>query len=56
MTATQFYNFHRSLFENWEYGEIKETWKDADGNTCIKYTSGNWWHYTVDKNGNIIFW
>lgn len=56
MTVKQFYNFHRSLFENWEYGEIKETWKDADGNTCIKYTFGNWWHYTVDKNGNIIFW
>lgn len=56
MTVKQFYNFHRSLFENLEYGEIKETWKDADGNTCIKYTSGNWWHYTVDKNGNIIFW
>lgn len=55
MTAKQFYNFHRSLFENWEYGEIEETWKDADGNICIKYTSGNWWHYSVNEQG-IIFW
>ena len=29
MTATQFYNFHRSLFDNWEYGEIKKVWTDA---------------------------
>lgn len=56
MTATQFYNFHRSLFDNWEYGEIKKVWTDAAGNTCIKYSSGKWWHYNVDSKGNVIFW
>lgn len=56
MTATQFYNFHRSLFDTWEHGEIKKTWIDENGNTCIMYQSGKWWHYNVDKKGNIIFW
>lgn len=56
MTAKQFYNFHRSQFGIWEHGEIKEVWTDVDGNTCIRYADGKWWHYTVDKKENIIFW
>lgn len=56
MTAKQFYNFHRSQFDTWEHGEIKKTWIDENGNTCIMYQSGKWWHYNVDKKGNIIFW
>lgn len=56
MTPKQFYNFHRSQTLNWEHGEIKEVWTDTDGNTCIRYADEKWWHYTVDKKGNIIFW
>lgn len=56
MTAKQFYNFHRSRFDSWEHGKIKEIWTDADGNICIRYASGKWWHYSVDKKGNIFFW
>lgn len=56
MTTKQFYNFHRSLFDTWEHGEIKKTWIDENGNVCIMYQSGKWWHYNVDKKGNIIFW
>lgn len=57
MTAKQFfYSFHRSQFDTWEHGEIKKTWIDENGNTCIMYQSGKWWHYNVDKKENIIFW
>lgn len=56
IAAKDFYNFHRSQFDRWEYGEIKKVWTDADGNTCIRYASGKWWHYTVDSKGNVIFW
>lgn len=56
MTAKQFYNFHRSQTSNWEHGEIQKTWIDENGNTCIMYQLGKWWHYNVDKKGNIIFW
>lgn len=37
-------------------GKIKKTWIDENGNTCIMYQSGKWWHYNVDQKGNIIFW
>lgn len=46
MTAKQFYNFHRSQFDGWEHGEIKEVWTDTDGNTCIRYADEKWWHFT----------
>lgn len=49
--------FHQSLFEQWEHGEIAETWRDAAGILCIRYQSGKWWHYATDSTGkNIIFW
>lgn len=55
MTAKQFYNFHRSQFDTWEHGEIKKTWIDENGNVCIMYQSGKWWHYK-NKDGKVIFW
>lgn len=56
MTPKDFYAFHKSIFDTWEHGEIMETWTDLDGNTCIRYDSGAWWHYKTDRKGNIIFW
>ena len=56
MTPKDFYAFHKSIFDTWEHGEISETRTDLDGNTCIRYESGAWWHYKTDRKGNIIFW
>lgn len=56
MTAKDFYNFHRSLFDRWEHENIKKTWTDADGNICIMYQSGKWWHYKKNEDGEVIFW
>lgn len=36
---------HKSAFENWREGEVKEYWIDDDGYLCIRYESGEWWHY-----------
>ena len=54
--AKMYYAFHRSLFDHWEHGEIAETWTDQEGNTCIRYESGSWWHYKTTKNGEVEFW
>lgn len=55
MTAKDFYTYHKSLFGNWIYGDIIQVWTDAGGYTCIKYQSGNWFHYKV-ANDHIVFW
>lgn len=39
------YTLHRQAFEDWKEGEIAKVWYDIDGNLCIEYQSGNWWHY-----------
>lgn len=56
LNAAECLAFHQSLFEHWEHGEIVESWRDAAGILCIRYSSGAWWHYSTDKRGNITFW
>lgn len=43
--ATECYQSHKQAFENWQEGDIAKVWIDKDGNICIEYESGNWWHY-----------
>ena len=39
------YQNHKSAWENWENGEpVKALW-DSDGNLCVEYENGKWWHY-----------
>lgn len=40
-----YYNNHKSAWENWENGEPTKVWFDMDGNLCIEYENGKWWHY-----------
>lgn len=54
--AQKFYDAHKAAFENWDYGDISKVWTDENGNICIEYESGRWWHYAIDDNDNIIFW
>lgn len=39
------YKMHKAAWENWPYGEPVKTWFDDDGNFCIEYESGEWYHY-----------
>lgn len=43
--ALELFEIHKSAVENWQNGEIEKIWFDRNGNLCIEYTSGNWWHY-----------
>lgn len=56
MTARDFFNYHKTLFSNWEHGDIKEVWQDNSHTICIQYADDAWWHYSIDDNNNIIFW
>lgn len=43
--ATEHYESHKKAFETWKEGEIAKVWIDGQGNICIEYESGGWWHY-----------
>ena len=46
--AIEAYKRHKQVFEEWQEGDIKEVWLDDRGVLCIRYESGNWWHYEDD--------
>ena len=50
-----FYNTHKNACKNWKEGKPVDVWKDENENICIKYTSGNWWHYKI-KDNKVIWW
>lgn len=39
------YQRHKKEFEEWQEGEPVKAWYDADGNVCVEYASGKYWHY-----------
>lgn len=41
---------HKKAFENWTKGKPVEEWVDDDGNICIKYQDGTWYHYKKVNN------
>ena len=49
------YEDHKAWFENWPYGEPVKSWKDENGNLCVRYESGTWFHYRYN-NGFLEFW
>lgn len=46
---------HRRAFECWTEGNIVDYWEDEQGNICVRYESGNWWHYSI-RNGKVTGW
>ena len=42
---TECYQNHKSSWENWENGKPVKAWWDNDGNLCVEYENGKWWHY-----------
>ena len=53
--AIRCYEAHRAAFECWNYGGIDKVWADGDGILCIRYDSGDWWHYAME-DGSVIWW
>lgn len=46
--AKERYENHKQSFENWQEGSIEKIWIDEEGNICIQYESGKWWHYNEE--------
>lgn len=56
ITAYKAFVAHKKAFDTWENGNIDKVWLDDNKNICIKYTSGKWWHYSVSKSGEWMWW
>lgn len=56
ITAYKAYAAHRKAFDTWDNGNIDKIWLDDNKDICIKYTSGKWWHYSVSKSGEWMWW
>jgi len=54
--AERYAERHKATLEYWYEGEIQKVWTDGDGNICIAYESGKWWHYRETGNGDIEWW
>ena len=46
---------HMDTFCDWPYGDVKKVEVDRDGNLCIHYTGGMYWHYKR-KDEEIVWW
>jgi len=44
--ANRYYTVHKSAAGTWDDGQPVKVWHDPDGNICIEYESGKWWHYS----------
>ena len=55
MNAVAYVKAHKAAVENWAEGEIAEVWLE-NGIVCVKYESGNWWHYARNAEGEIEWW
>lgn len=47
---------HMAAFEAWPYGDVKKVEMDKDGDLCIHYTGGMYWHYRKSRDGDIEWW
>lgn len=45
---------HRTADAN--IGDIVDVWQDEDGCVCVRYSSGDWYHYKTDARGQIVWW
>lgn len=48
----KYYKAHKSACGDWKNGEPTKVWWDMDGNLCIEYENGKWWHY----NKQVEWW
>lgn len=39
------YETHKHVLETWSEGKPVAYWEEPDGIMCVRYESGNWWHY-----------
>lgn len=49
------YTAHKAAFLKWPYKKPVKSWYDEDGNICVGYESGRWFHYKITQEG-ITWW
>lgn len=49
--AEEYRQEHIAACEDWAHGEVETAWLDDDGNTCVQYKDGSWWHYKETPEG-----
>lgn len=49
--AEEYWQEHIAACEDWTHGEVETAWLDDDGNTCVQYKDGSWWHYKETPEG-----
>lgn len=58
--AEEIFEKHKECVEvesgEWKEGSVKDFWKDREGNLCIQYESGSWWHYKDIDSEIPTFW
>lgn len=54
MNITNYVVAHQQACECWEHGDMVESWIDENGDICIRYEDGKWWHYRI--SGKEIEW
>lgn len=53
--AQKYAEIHRAAFEVDRLGIIKKIATDEEGNICIKYSNGQWFHYRM-VNDQLEWW
>lgn len=53
--AQKYSEIHRAAFEVDKLGIIKQVATDEEGNICIKYSNGQWFHYRM-VNNQLEWW
>lgn len=47
-TVNDCYEQHKAVWEKWDKGEPVDHWRDDEGNMCIRYANGEWFHYRIN--------
>ncbi len=55
-TVTKCTEAHMKAVEKWPYGRMTDYWTDQEGNLCIRYMTGKWFHYIIDSTGAVHWW
>ena len=51
------YKKHKKSYDSrWKYGEPIKAWMADDCEICVKYESGEWWHYSELDNDIPTYW
>lgn len=53
--AQKYAEIHKAAFEVDRLGIIKQIATDNEGNICIKYSNGQWFHYRM-VNDQLEWW